>query len=148
MGAFNYPTPGFETGLPFDGLRLLAATADVGGEAELIHGAPHFGKVVAPVSSTGQALVQAHTLGILWDGRRSGHRQTVHRNPHQLHVVAVGPVHRQTHWNTLGFGQQATLDAPLTPVGGVGAGFFPPKGDLVMAPSILNQLQSRPFSSS
>ena len=64
----------------------------------------------------------------------------------QFHVMTVGPVHRQTHRNALGFGQPATLDPAFAAVSGVGAGFSPPKGDLVMAPSRLTQLQSSPFS--
>ena len=141
VSAFHHPAPGFESGLPFDGLSLFASTADVGGETELVHDAAHLVKVVA--------FIQAHTLGLVWTGRRSRHGQAVHRGPHQFHVMTVGPVHRQTHRNALGFGQQATLDPAFAAVSGVGAGFFPPpKGDLVMAPSILSQLQSSPFSSS
>ena len=141
VSAFHHPAPGFEPSLLFDGLCLFASTADVGGEAELLQGAAHLGEVLAPV--------QAHTLGMLWAGHGSGHGQAVHRGSHQLHVVAVGPIHRQTHRNALGFGQQAALDASLTSIGGVGAGFPPPpRGDLVMAPSRLSQLQSSPCSSS
>ena len=56
VGVFHHPTPGFETGLPFDGLSLLAPTADVGGEAELLQRAPYLGKVVA--------FVQTQPLGV------------------------------------------------------------------------------------
>ena len=125
MSPFHYPAPGFETSCSFDGLSLLASTADVGGEAELGQGAAHFGEVAA--------FIQAHTLGMLWAGCRSWHRQAVHRRPYQLHVVAVGPVHRQSHRqshrNARGFSQQAALDAPLASVGGVGAGFPPRPGE-------------------
>ena len=120
MSAFHHPAPGFESSLPFDGLSLLASAADVGGEAELVQGAAHLGEIVA--------FVQAHPLGLLWAGRRTVCQHVVHRGPHQLDVVAVGPVHCQTYRNALGFGQQATLDAPLAPVGGVGAGFSPRPG--------------------
>ena len=47
--ALHYPTPGIETGFLLDGLRTFAATADAGGEAELVQGKAHPGKVVAPV---------------------------------------------------------------------------------------------------
>ena len=141
MRAFHHPTPGFEPSFSFDGLGLLAPAADVSGEAKLVQRASHLVKVVA--------FIQAHTLGLVWTGRRSRHGQAVHRGPHQFHVMTVRPVHRQTHRNALGFGQQATLDPAFAAVSGVGAGFSPPpKGDLVMAPSILSQLQSSPFSSS
>ena len=120
VSAFHHPAPGFEAGLPFDGLSLFPSAADVGGETELVHDAAHLSEVVA--------LVQADALRLSQAGRWAGYRQAVHRNPHQFHVVAVGPVHRQTHRNALGFGQQAALDAPLAWVGGVGAGFFPRPG--------------------
>ena len=95
-----------------------AAAADVGGEAELFQRAANLVKVVS--------LVQAHALGLLQSGFRTRCHQAVQGRPHQLHVVAIGPVHRRTHWNALGLGQQAALDAPLTATGGVGAGFPPP----------------------
>ena len=60
-------------------------------------------------------------------GRRPRPGEAVHRSPHQLRVVAVGPSHRQPHRNALGFGQQAAFDADLTPVRGVGTG-CPPEG--------------------
>ena len=115
--AFHHPTPGFEPSFSFDGLGLLAPAADVSGEAKLVQRASHLVKVVA--------FIQAHTLGLVWTGRRSRHGQAVHRGPHQFHVMTVRPVHRQTHRNALGFGQQATLDPAFAAVSGVGAGFFP-----------------------
>ena len=129
--AFHHPASRFEPSLPFDGLSLFAPTADVGGEAELVQGTAHLGEVVA--------LVQAQPLGMRWAGRWPIHWPAVHRGPHQLHIVAVGPVHCQSNRNALGFRQQAAFDAPLTPIRGVlirgvlirgvGAGFFPrPRG--------------------
>ncbi len=123
VGAFHHPAPGFEPSLSFDGLRLLAPTADVGGEAELVHDAAHLLKVVALVQAQPQGRILR--MGLVRTGCRSRHGQAVHRGPHQFHVVAVGPVHRQAHRNALGFSQQAALDAPLASVGGVGAGFSP-----------------------
>ena len=125
--AFHHPAPGLVPGLPLDCLSLLPATAYVGGEAEFLQGAAHLGEVAAPASSTGQAFVQAHPLGMPRAGRRPVHRHAVHRGPHQLHVVAVGPVHRQTHRNARRFSQQAALDAPFASVGGIGAGSPPPR---------------------
>ena len=141
VGAFHHPAPRFETGFLFDGLGLFPPATDVGREAELVQGPPHLIKVVA--------LVQAQTLGMFRAGRWAWHGEAVHRSPHQLHIVAVGPIYRQPHRNTPGFGQQTALNAGLTPVRGVGTGFSPrPRGDLVNAPSMLSQLQSKPFSSS
>ena len=61
VGAFHHPAPGFEAGLFLDGLSLFPTAADVGREAELVHGPAHLIKVVA--------LVQAQTLGMLRAGR-------------------------------------------------------------------------------
>ena len=121
VSALHHPTPGFESGLPFDSLGLFAPAPDVGREAELFQGPAHLIKVVT--------LVQAQTLRMLRSRRRSLHREAVHRGPHQLHVVAVGPIHRQPHRNAPGLGQQAALDPGLAPVGRVGTGFSPrPRG--------------------
>ena len=134
VGAFHHPAPGFAAGRFLDGLSLFPTAADVRRAAKLVQGAAHLTKVVAPVSSTGPALIQAHTLGGLRTGYGSRHRQAVHRGPHQLQVVAVGSVHRQPHRNALGFGQQAALDPALTPIGRIGPGFSPRPGALWSAP--------------
>ena len=126
VSAFHHPAAGFEASFLLDGLGLFAPAADVRREAELVQGAAHLTKVVA--------LIQAHTLGGLRTGYGSRHWQTVHRGPHQLHVVAVGSVHCQSHRNTLSFGQQAALDPALTPVGGIGPGFSPRPGALWSVP--------------
>ena len=102
--AFHHPAPGRVPGLPLDGLGLLPAAADVRGEAKLVQRAPHLVIVIAPVSSTGQALVQAHPLGMLSAGFRPGYRQTVQSFPYQFHIMAVGPVHRQTQRHSLAQG--------------------------------------------
>ena len=121
VGAFHHPAPRFEASLLPDGLGLFPPAADVGREAELVQGPPHLIKVVA--------LVQAQTLGMLRAGRWAWHGEAVHRSPHQLHIVTVGPVHCQSHRNAPGFGQQTAFDAALAPVRGVGAGFSPrPRG--------------------
>ena len=69
--------------------------------------------------------------------------------------MTVGPVHRQTHRNALGFGQQATLDPAFAAVSGVGAGFSPRPGAIWSwrrpysansspAPSVRHSVQSHP----
>ena len=98
MGTFHHPTPRLETGLPFDSLSLFASTADVGSESEPLQGMAHLGKVVAPVSGTGQALVKAHPQGMGWmlAAPLAGCPPW---GPHRFHVVAVGSLHRQSHRN-------------------------------------------------
>ena len=130
VSGLHHPAACPETGPFFNGFRLFATTADVSGEAELFQGASHLIVVVT--------LVQAHALGMLWAGFRPGHRQAVHRDPHQFHVMAVGPVHRQAYGIARHFREQAAFDSPFALVGGVGAGSPPPRGALVMAPSMLS----------
>ena len=90
MRAFRHPAARLESGLIFDGSRIFATSADVGGDAELFQGTSHLIKVVSRVSSTGQALVQARALGLVRTGFRSGHRDAVHRGPLQL--AALPPI--------------------------------------------------------
>ena len=59
--------------------------------------------------------------------------------------MTVGPVHRQTHRNALGFGQQATLDPAFAAVSGVGA--KRPRPGAIWSAAYSSQLQSSPFSS-
>ncbi len=141
MRTFHHPASGFEASFPFDGLGLFTTASDVGGEAKLLYGLTHLIKVVA--------FIQAQSLRLLRPRRRALHWDTVHGSPYQLHIVAMGPIHCQPHRNPLGFRQHTAFDARLTAVRGVGTGVPPPpKGALVMAPSMLSQLQSRPFNSS
>ena len=121
--AFHHPAPGFEPSFSF--LMALSLLAPSCGCERCSQTRPTMRRTSVKVV----AFIQAHTLGVGLDWAPvadTGH--AVHRGPHQFHVVAVGPVHRQTHRNALGFGQQATFDAPLAWVGGVGAGFFPRPG--------------------
>ena len=141
VSAFHHPAPGFETGFIFDGLSLFAPAANVGREAKLVQSLTHLVEVVA--------LIQTQTLGTLWGGSRALYREAVQRSTRQLHVVAVGPVHRQSHRNTPSFGQQTAFDAGFTPVRGVGTGFSPrPGGTWLWLRPCSRKLQSRPFNSS
>jgi hypothetical protein len=51
VGALDDPAAGAEAGLAFERLRLLAAGADVGGEAELARELVHLGVVIAAVEA-------------------------------------------------------------------------------------------------
>jgi GDSL-like Lipase/Acylhydrolase family len=51
VGALDHPAAGAEAGLAFERLRLLAAGANVGGEAELGRELTHLGVVVAAVEA-------------------------------------------------------------------------------------------------
>jgi hypothetical protein len=67
---------------------------------------------------------------LLGGGRGTLHWDRLHRRPEQLHIVAIGPIHRQPHGNTIGFSQHAAFDPRLTPVRWVGPGFSPHPGGL------------------
>jgi hypothetical protein len=84
-------------------------------------------------------------------GCRQGTRrhESFERTSDQLHVVTIGALNGERQWNAGSFRQQAALDALLAPVHRVRPGFFEPEsGTFVMAPSMGNQDQSIPFSSS
>ena len=141
VSAFHHPAPGFETGFIFDGPSFFAPAANVGREAKLVQSLTHLVEVVA--------LIQAQSLGTLRGGSRALYREAVQRSTRQLHVVAVGPVYRQSHRNTPSFGQQTAFDAGFTPVRGVGTGFSPrPGGTWLWLHPCSRKLQSRPFNSS
>src|SRR5215210_7674535 len=72
-----------------------------------------------------EAFVEAEVLRAA--ARRPGalDRDGLQRLPHQLMVVAVGPVDGRPERDAAAVGQQRTLDPALAAVGGVGAGFSP-----------------------
>ena len=61
--------------------------------------------------------------------------------------MPVGALHHQPYGHAVALSQQAALDPPWRDRSD-SARFFPPRGALVIAPSMLSQLQSRPCSSS
>ena len=140
MSPFHHPTPGFEAG---DGLGLFTSAKDGGVPPWGVQG--RLRRTGSSDWSFGWGRKDGLEIGLfgsgsgLGAGRGTGRLSTVARTS----FVAVGPGHRQPHRNALGL---TAFDAGLTPVRGVGTS-FPPRGDLVMAPSMLSQLQSRPFNS-
>ena len=103
--------------VPQDFGRLLAKIGYGHVLTELVQGVAYLSEVVA--------LIQAQTLGVLWARSWAWHRQAVHRRPYQLSCRGGWRHPPPAPRNTLGFSQQATFDAPLTAVRGVGAGFSP-----------------------
>ena len=74
---------------------------------------------------TAVALVQAEMLPAPSDrlGTRHGHR--LQRGTQQFHVVSVGTGDRDAQRYATAIGHDGSLDAELTAIGGVFAGFFP-----------------------
>lgn len=130
VGAFDDPAAGALPGLP--GFCFFAPAPDMGRVAV---GRDDFAHLLAII-----ARVQAQVL--LGPGRRPRGSGLLHGGRlahqcafHQFHIVPVGPVKHQADGNALGLGLQAALGPALGPVGGVGAGFFPPRA----APCVANR---------
>ena len=120
VSAFNHPTSGSGASFPFERASFLAPRANMRREAKFNQDIPHFLVIVA--------LVQADPLGMLGGGLGAFNHQTLDGLTHHFHIMPIGPLHRQPHRDAMAFGQQATFDAALAPVGGIGAGFLPAQG--------------------
>ena len=137
VGALDHPAAGAEAGLAFERLCLLAARADVGGEAELGGELVHLGKVVA--------LVEAEPLRLF--GGRLGplDRDRLDRRPAELEVVQVRAGRLDAERDAL----TLTEEAPFRPFLALSVGFgpvcSPPSGALPSAPSIASHSHSIPF---
>ena len=147
--SFHHPGPKPRTQPHFlSEFASLAATADVPGEADLLRRrVERLVKVIA-CGSRADALDTMVRSGL--DGRGTG--SAAHRGRHQIHVDAqLRTLQRQSERSGAELiGQEAALVCCLCArTRGLGKEFFPPpKGELVLAPSILNQLQGLdPFSS-
>src|SRR5512146_1282451 len=117
MGTLHNPASGSFLGVLFERSGFFAPRPDVGREAEFLQRVAHFVVVIA--------LVQAHVLLLLVARLRAIYHDALNRRPHQLHVVAIGAIGRQTNRHAVPFGQQAALDARFGAVSRVGAAFFP-----------------------
>src|ERR1700733_762900 len=119
MAAFDNPATGFESGRLLDGTDLFTATSDVRGEAKFFRQLTHLTVVVA--------LVEAEALRSVARGLGPRDDDALERLTRQLEVVAVRPGDDDGEGDAVGLGQQAALGSALRSVGGVGAGFFPPR---------------------
>ncbi len=117
MSTLYNPAPSSFLGVLFERLSFFASRPDVGREAEFLQRVAHFVVVIA--------LVQAHMLLLLFGRLRAIYHDALNRRPHQLHVVAIGAIGRQTNRHTVPFGQQAALDARFGTISRVGTAFFP-----------------------
>ncbi len=117
MAALDHPTPRFLACLARQLFRFLTAAANVGGKAKLVQDLPYFVEIVA--------LVHAHPLRCIFSGFRSLDDDTFDCRTHQLHIVAIGAVNRDTDRDTVPLGQQAAFDAVLAAVGRIWAGLSP-----------------------
>src|SRR5919206_1210720 len=116
MCALHHPAPRPGAGVAL-GSDLLTARAQMQGEAEL--GGQGARLVVV------EALVQAEVLRPT--ARRLGplDRDGLERLPHQLVVVAVGPVDGRPEGHAAAVGQHRALHPALAPIRRIAAGFSP-----------------------
>jgi hypothetical protein len=94
------------------------------------------------------AFVRTEMLGRFRGGCWPHHDDGVQGPGQQLHIMPMGSRHHYSNGDALAVGQQTALRPTLATVRGIGARGFPPKGALVIAPSTLCQVHSRPFRSS
>ena len=136
VGAFDDPAAGSEAGLVFERPGLLAAAADVGGEAELIEQLAYLVVVVAAVEAQP-----------LWLNRcRCGplDRDRLERRAGQLEVVAVRARGADPDRDALALGEEAPFRPFLALSVGLGPVSSPPKGAFPSAPSIASHSHSIP----
>lgn len=117
VGAFDHPSPGFESRAALDRLRFLPTGANMRRVSKLIDQLAHVIVVIAFVQA--QTLWRAACRLWMWDGN------TFQRFFHHSHVMAVGAINSQPHGNTGGFTQQASFHAAFGSVRRIWPGFFP-----------------------
>ena len=136
LGALDDPAAGSVAGLALDRLRLFAAAADVGGEAELGRELVDLGEVVA--------LIEAEPLRPFRGWLRPLDRDRLDRGAGELEVVQVRTRWRDPERDALALGE----DAPFRPFLALSVGFgpvsSPPRGALPSAPSIASHSHSIP----
>ena len=136
VGALDYPATGAEASLAFDRLRLVAAAADVGREAELVDEVAYLVIVVA--------AVEAQPLRPL--PRRLGalDRDRLERGAAELEVVQVRARRRDPERDALTLGEERSFRPFLALSVGLGPVCSPPSGALPSAPSIASHSHSIP----
>ena len=140
VGALDHPPPGAQAGLALERLCLLAARADVGGEAELGRELVHLGEVVALVQTESLRLLRCR-LGPLDRDRLDG-------GAGELEVVQVRARRGDPERDALTLAEEAPLRPFLALSVGLGPVSSPPSGALPIAPSSASHSHSIPTWSS
>ena len=140
VGALDDPAAGAEAGLALELLRLLAAGADVGGEAELGGELVDLGIVVALVQAEPLRLLRCRLGPLEWD--------RLDRGAGKLEVVQVRTRWRDRERDALALGEEAPFRPFLALSVGFGPVCSPPSGALPSAPSSASHSHSIPCCSS
>jgi hypothetical protein len=138
--ALDDPAASAEASLALERLRLLAAGADVGGEAELGGEPVHLGEVVA--------AVEAETLRRLGRGLGPLDRDRLDRGAGELEVVQICAGRFDAERDALTLGEEAPFRPFFALSVGLGPVSSPPSGALPSAPSSASHSHSIPFDSS
>ncbi len=117
MTAFNDPPSCPLARLRLELLGRRTPRFDMRGEAELFQNLAHFVVVVPFVQS--QPL--RRFFGCVWPL----HSDALDGGPHQLHIMPVGAINRQSNRHPMPLRQQAALDPAFAAIGGIAPGFFP-----------------------
>ena len=115
--SLHHPAPRSMAGASASYRRLFPARGDVSDHSQRSHQFTHLFEVVPFVQTQVLRSVQ----------RRSWffHGNAFDRLSHQLEVVDVRSRHGQSHWNAVGFDQQAAFRAAFGSIRGIRAGFSP-----------------------
>src|SRR5512140_1333212 len=113
------PATGLVAHFPFDRLGLFAPRDNVSRVLELHGQVTHLVVVVS--------FVQTQPLRLPLRWLRPSDRNALDRPPGQLEINPVRPVHGQPDRDAPSLGEEASLDAPLGPIGRIRAGAFPPR---------------------
>ena len=120
---------------------LLSSADNLGGISPRCHKLPYFRVVVS--------FVQAQVLPLLWGRLRPWDHCGLHCRPQKLHVMPIGSIHCHRDRDPLTLGQQAAFGTTLAAVCRIRPSTLtPPRGALVMAPSIACHSHSKPWWSS
>jgi len=117
VAALHHPTARFLACFPCDLLHFFTPRANVCREAEFLQEGTHLVIIIA--------FVQTHTLWLLLRRFRPRHYQTVEGGTHQLHVLSVRAVYRQTQRDAMSLGQQRAFHPRFAAIRRIGSGFFP-----------------------
>jgi hypothetical protein len=91
------------------------------------------------------AEIAAQILATTAPRRGPAHGNAIERFEEQLHVMRVRAAYGHADGHAAAVGEDRALDAQLTAIGGISAGFFsPPNGALVIEPSTHCQFQPMP----
>ncbi len=119
VAALHHPTTRPLACLRLQLFGLLAPCLDMRCEAKLLQNLTHCIIIIA--------FVQTHPLWLFLCRFRPHSHQTFDGRSHQLHVMPVGAINRQSNWTAMAIREQAALDTKLASVSWISSRLFPPQ---------------------